>query len=800
VAEPGAEPLVDAPPSDSPKPNVPVTADDANAGGRKVIRSGEMEFEVDSFDSAVTRISKIVGEEGGFVSTTESDKLPNGKVKGRVVLRCPPQRLDTLVLKLRGIGDLRTQKIGARDITRQYTDLESGLRAARAMQDRLLEIVKTGKGQVKDLLEAEKQLGVWREKIEQIEGEIRYDNNLVSLSTLSLTLYERDIKTPASASETETVTMALETDHVEDAYRKAREAIDQVKGRITASELKQFDAGQYRATLTALLPPGQAEAVIARIRQLDGRLAHFERQRSQNTSNGQQTTRAEPLRVQREDVVVSLTIYNLANIAPRRSSTILLVAPDVEAAYRSLVQQVNAAGGKVVTSAINRPSQQQTSGSINFDVPTDKADILLAAIRGTGEIVKSDTSESPDTQNVTDSKRGFSLTVASLDAFPARETQQIQLSAASVPAAFNDVLNAARGKAGRVIHSQLNEQDRQNVTGTIEFWTPRDAMPVIEQAFGKSSDIVSRMVTRSNDTDNTVDTKVQFQVTIAGADRLPARETVQTQLVAASVAEAFNAIRAAIPPTGRILVSELNELDPQNVTAQLVFDLPPGADAQLGKALDKYTAMVARQVKRVPEAQVALERTRYQVTLSSADRQSARQTMQIGVRARDADKAADDFVAAAANAGGRAVYNPSRSEDDAGHVTATVVVDVPLDRSQAVLAGLDQLGERRQKQVSIDTKVPENRLSRARIEVTFSNSTASLGGQESLADYVRNGIVTSLKGLGYSLMWIVIGICLIAPWALILWAGWKLVRRSRGRRNFTNAAPGPDDAPTPART
>src|SRR6185437_9545117 len=60
---------------------------------RKIIRSGEMEFEVDNFETAVERIQKIVAEESGFVSTTESDKLPNGKVKGRVVLRCPPERL-----------------------------------------------------------------------------------------------------------------------------------------------------------------------------------------------------------------------------------------------------------------------------------------------------------------------------------------------------------------------------------------------------------------------------------------------------------------------------------------------------------------------------------------------------------------------------------------------------------------------------------------------------------------------------------------------------------------------------------
>ncbi len=80
------------------------------------------------------------------------------------------------------------------------------------MEERLLEIIKGGKGEVKDLIEAEKQLGIWREKIEKLEGEIRYYNNLVSLSTLTVTLAERDIRAAALLSETEQVNMGVEAD------------------------------------------------------------------------------------------------------------------------------------------------------------------------------------------------------------------------------------------------------------------------------------------------------------------------------------------------------------------------------------------------------------------------------------------------------------------------------------------------------------------------------------------------------------------------------------------------------------
>src|SRR5437764_5918131 len=134
----------------------------------------------------------MIGYKGGYLDTVNSEKLPNGKVRGSVVMRVPPERLDALVLDLRKElgkgGELKSQRIGSQDITKQYTDLESRFRAARTMEERLLQIIKAGKGEIKDLLSAEKELGVWRTKIEEFEGELRFYANRVALSTLTITL------------------------------------------------------------------------------------------------------------------------------------------------------------------------------------------------------------------------------------------------------------------------------------------------------------------------------------------------------------------------------------------------------------------------------------------------------------------------------------------------------------------------------------------------------------------------------------------------------------------------------------
>jgi hypothetical protein len=669
-----------APDTATPTPPTPANPTTTNpSGSRKVIRNGTLEFEVERFDDSVVRITKLVDEQGGFVATTDSDKLPNGHVKGTITLRVPPEHLDTLVLTLRGMGDLKSQKISAEDVTKHYTDLESELRAARAMEERLLEIIKTANGQIKDLLAAEKELGIWREKIEAIEGEKRYLDNQVSLSTLVVSLYEKDIRTPASATESEQVQMSLETEKVDDAYNKALEAIKTAKGRITQSELKQFDAGQFGATIVAAVPPDAAEQVIARLRQLDGRIAHFSRDRHQTTQTGVPVPAA-VMQIQRDDTVLNLQIYNLANIAPRRTTTVSVAAAQVDRTYAQLVEQVRSAGGRIVTSSLAKPDANTQTADVDFQVPTEKADAMLDLIRGYGEVMQQDLSENPDTANVTEAKRGFHLRLISLAAVPARETQTLQLAAGNVPQAFNDILSAAKAADARVFQSDLSEQNPQDITAAITIEVPRTASGSVDAAIAKAAQVLTRTVNRSAELDKTVDTKLRLTLAVISADRLPPRQTT----------------------TERIEV-------------------------------------------------------------------------------QDVERASDDLVNAAVEAGGRRLGNGEMSQDRAGHVTSQVVVEVPMSKAGSILDLLERSGSRRSKQVSFDSTIPEGPLARARIDATFSNSAASLGGEETTWDAIRNGLSVSGRGLRWSLQMLVVGFCFVAPWIFVLWLIWKLIRRGRSR-------------------
>src|SRR5439155_25838206 len=111
------------------------------------------------------------------------------------------------------------------DVTKQYYDLESRMRAARTMEERLIDIIKKGKGEIKDLLLAERELGVWRTKLEEMEGEFRYYNYQVSLSTLTINLEEKEIRVAAAIVVTEHINMKIEADDVKKALQTALAAV-----------------------------------------------------------------------------------------------------------------------------------------------------------------------------------------------------------------------------------------------------------------------------------------------------------------------------------------------------------------------------------------------------------------------------------------------------------------------------------------------------------------------------------------------------------------------------------------------
>ena len=244
--------------------------------------------------------------------------------------------------------------------------------------------------------------------------------------------------------------------------------IETAKGRILQSEMKQLDAGQFGATIRAAIPPDVAEQVIAGLRQLNGRIAHFSRESHRTTQDGDASVAAANT-VRHDDAIIAIQIYNLAIIAPRRPTNLVLAIRVEENASQKQLADIQSAGGHVLTSSLTRPDANQQTGEIQVQLPTEKVDALELAASSLGETLRHESTENPDGVNVTDAKRGFHFIVVSSTTIAARETRQIGLVATTVSSAFESIRQAVVDAGYRITQSELNDQGAEGQTGVLSF-------------------------------------------------------------------------------------------------------------------------------------------------------------------------------------------------------------------------------------------------------------------------------------------------------------------------------------------
>ncbi|MBN1881599.1 MAG: DUF4349 domain-containing protein [Deltaproteobacteria bacterium] len=180
------------PPAAAPPSPMTGTSDDASipAMERKVIKRAELDIEVKDSKEAFSSVQDIINEVDGFIADSSSYKSDAGSLSYEVTLRVTPDRFDSVIDRISDLGELEYEHISGEDITEMYYDIEGRLKVKRRSEESLLAIMSTRTTNLQDLLAVEKELARVREEIETLEGKLRYYDNLVGLSTITVSLFE----------------------------------------------------------------------------------------------------------------------------------------------------------------------------------------------------------------------------------------------------------------------------------------------------------------------------------------------------------------------------------------------------------------------------------------------------------------------------------------------------------------------------------------------------------------------------------------------------------------------------------
>ncbi|MDT7545763.1 MAG: hypothetical protein QOE99_1873 [Actinomycetota bacterium] len=170
-------PVVNAPPTDS--------------GEARVVKTGSIALVVKDKKVSPTlkAVNKAASLEGGYIASSSSEEFGDTP-SGEVTIRVPVDRYEKLVDRIRGLdAQVRTATSSGKDVTAQFTDLESQLRTLNATRDRFLTILGQTKT-ISEILTVQQRVDNVSGQIDRIEGQKKLLASQSDLSTLTVSVSE----------------------------------------------------------------------------------------------------------------------------------------------------------------------------------------------------------------------------------------------------------------------------------------------------------------------------------------------------------------------------------------------------------------------------------------------------------------------------------------------------------------------------------------------------------------------------------------------------------------------------------
>jgi hypothetical protein len=154
----------------------------------KIVRDGTIALSVPdgSFPAKQARVVAIAHATGGFVLSSQTE----GSTTGTLTIRVPAARFDDAIRQVGALGTVESSSVTGKDVTNEFVDYRAHLQnlAGRRTVLRALLARTTTIG---ESLTVVNQLEDVQLQIDEIEGQLRFLNNQVAESTLTVDLREQ---------------------------------------------------------------------------------------------------------------------------------------------------------------------------------------------------------------------------------------------------------------------------------------------------------------------------------------------------------------------------------------------------------------------------------------------------------------------------------------------------------------------------------------------------------------------------------------------------------------------------------
>lgn len=165
---------------------------------RKLTTRAELAVELKDVREAYQGVVSLVEGAQGYVEKSSFSRETTGKYSASLTVRVPRVAFARVLEQVRALGVVQRDVIKGEEVTGQYVDLEARRQAVEMQESRLLSLLGRA-GSLGDVLALERELARVRSEVEGLTGQMKYLDNLSSLSTIQVELFEPGEETAAGS-------------------------------------------------------------------------------------------------------------------------------------------------------------------------------------------------------------------------------------------------------------------------------------------------------------------------------------------------------------------------------------------------------------------------------------------------------------------------------------------------------------------------------------------------------------------------------------------------------------------------
>ena len=170
---------------------------------RKLVRNADLIVQTKTFDEFIKSTETKVSSLGGYVESSavsSNGYYSDGNRHASVTVRVPADKFDEFLDSVSEIAVVTSKSTSVSDITSNYIDTESRIKALKAEQKALLGILEKAKN-VSETIEVYSRLSEVNASLERYESQLKTYDKQVAYSTIDINVYEVERVSTANEKE-----------------------------------------------------------------------------------------------------------------------------------------------------------------------------------------------------------------------------------------------------------------------------------------------------------------------------------------------------------------------------------------------------------------------------------------------------------------------------------------------------------------------------------------------------------------------------------------------------------------------